>query len=212
MRRFAVVFLFLCLALATPWVRAQVPQAGAPAIAWAYGEKLHLAGVPNAGKISDQLFRGAQPRGGGLEQLKKVGITTIVDLRSEDSSAREREKREAEALGIHFVSIPVSGWSAPSRDQVAQFLSLFGEKSARVFVHCRFGEDRTGVFVAIYRMAIEKWPVDAAVKEMYFFGYNGFWHRAMSAYVRKFPALLSSTAAFAASGGANASAPVAAHN
>src|SRR5260370_708290 len=47
---------------------------GAPA------EKLKLAGVPRAGKISDVLFRGAQPSAQGLAELKKLGITTVVAL------------------------------------------------------------------------------------------------------------------------------------
>ena len=175
-------------------MRSQVPQAAALSKRSAYGEKLRVMGIPNAGKITDQLYRGAQPRAGGIEHLKKFGITTIVDLRGEDSGMRDLEKKEAEALGIHFVSIPVSGWSPPSTDQVSQFLSLFGEDSReRVFVHCRLGEDRTGVFVATYRMAAQKWPAEQAIKEMYFFGFNGFWHRAMVSFVREFPALLSSS-------------------
>jgi hypothetical protein len=74
-----------------------------------------------------------------------------------------------------------------------------GENSReRVFVHCRLGEDRTGVFVATYRMAMQKWPAEQAIKEMYFFGFNGFWHRAMTSFVREFPALLSSSPTLAA--------------
>jgi tyrosine-protein phosphatase SIW14 len=194
MRRLALGFLFISFAVGTPVMRSQVPRADTPSMRSAYGQKLRVIGIPNAGKITDRLYRGAQPRAGGLEQLKMFGITTIVDLRSEDSGVRNREKKEAEALGIHFVSIPVSGWSAPSTDQVAQFLSLFGEDSTeRVFVHCRLGEDRTGVFVATYRMAAQKWPAEQAIKEMYFFSFNGLWHRAMVSFVREFPALLSSS-------------------
>src|SRR5262249_31993367 len=127
MRSFDLALFFISFILGTPVMRAQVSQSAAPAISWAYGEKLHVVGVHNAGKITDQLYRGAQPSATGLEQLKKFGITTIVDLRGEDVGTRELEKKEAEALGIHFISIPVSGWSPPSIDQVAQFLALFGE-------------------------------------------------------------------------------------
>ena len=194
MRSFRFALLLLSLAVTAP-TRAQLSQPTAAPLKWAYGEKLHLTYVPNAGKISDQLYRGAQPRKGGLEQLKKFGITTIVDLRSESAGLREREKKEAESLGLHFVSIPVGGFSPPTSDQVVQFLSLFGENSARIFVHCHFGEDRTGVFVAAYRMALQKWPVDEAIKEMYFFGYNGAWHPSMTSYVRSFPNLLTSSPA-----------------
>ena len=186
-------------------MRSQVPQAAALSKRSAYGEKLRVMGIPNAGKITDQLYRGAQPRAGGIEHLKKFGITTIVDLRGEDSGMRDLEKKEAEALGIHFVSIPVSGWSPPSTDQVSQFLSLFGNSRERVFVHCRLGEERTGVFVATYRMAAQKWPAEQAIKEMYFFGFNGFWHRAMVSFVREFPALLSSSPTLATLSNSNSS-------
>ena len=185
----------LSFAVVVPAIRAQVPQATAAPIPWTYGEKLHFAGISNGGKVSDQLYRGAQPRKGGLQQLKKFGITTIVDLRGEDASVREHEKKEAEAFGIRFVSIPVGGFSPPTSDQVAQFLSLFQEESAKIFVHCHYGEDRTGVFVATYRMALQKWPADEAIKEMRFFGYNAFWHPAMTSYVHNFPSLLSATPA-----------------
>src|SRR5215467_2822457 len=157
----------------------------------AYGEKLKLNGLPNGGKISDSLFRGAQPRLEGLKELKNLGITTIVDLRGEDPEKIAWERQQAESLGIRFVSIPVSGWSPPSNEQVAQFLEIFRHHpQERVFVHCRFGDDRTGVFVATYRMAFEGWPAEQAMNEMYFFGFNGFWHPAMKTFIRDFPARL----------------------
>src|ERR1700720_1068372 len=62
----------------------------------AYGEKLRIAGVPNSGKINDHLFRGAQPRDPGLLELKKLGITTIVDLRGEDQARINWEEKRAE--------------------------------------------------------------------------------------------------------------------
>ena len=157
----------------------------------AYGEKLHIAGVPNSGKINDHLYRGAQPRDPGLVELKKIGITTIVDLRGEDPEKFGWEEKKAESLGIRFVHIPVPGWSPPTNEQVAQFLSIFRDNpQEKVFVHCRFGDDRTGVFVASYRMAFEKLPADQALKEMYFFGFNGTWHPSMATFVKDFPSRL----------------------
>ncbi len=157
----------------------------------AYGEKLRLPGLPNGGRVNDSLYRGAQPHTAGMQELKKLGITTIVDLRGENSAQRDSERQQAESLGIRFVSIPVSGWAAPSNDQIAQFLALFRDnRKERIFVHCRFGEDRTGVFVAAYRMAYEGWPASQAMNEMHFFGFNGFLHPSMKSFVRDFPARL----------------------
>src|SRR5215467_6374493 len=181
-------------------LEAQTPARApsTPVIRSAYGEKLQLDGLPNGGKINDSLFRGAQPRAEGLKELKQLGITTIVDLRGEDPGKISWERQQAQALGIRFVSIPVSGWAPPSNDQVARFLELFRENPAgKIFVHCRFGDDRTGVFVAAYRMAYDGWPAQQAINEMYFFGFNGFWHPSMKSFIRDFPARLETAPALA---------------
>src|ERR1700719_5434535 len=85
---------------------------GAPA------EKLKVAGVPRAGRISDVLFRGAQPSAQGLAELKKLGITTVVDLRGNRGPVAS-ERREVDSLGMRFIDIPVLGWSKPCNAQAA---------------------------------------------------------------------------------------------
>ena len=185
------LFLFLPLHLfAQTAAPASAPSIAEPAL----GQKLQITGVHNAGRITDFLYRGAQPKETGLSELKLLGVTTIVDLRGEDQEKIAWEHKHAESLGMRFVHIPVSGWSPPTDEQVVQFLSLFRkEPGQKVFVHCRFGDDRTGVFVATYRMAFEKWSAEQAMKEMYFFGFNGFWHPAMKSFIRDFPSRLNSS-------------------
>lgn len=174
----------------------------------AYGEKLKIHGVPNPGKINDGFYRGAQPNEQGLEELKKLGITTIVDLRAEDRAKADWERQKAEKLGMRFVHIPIAGFAAPTNEEVAQFLSLFGDSQQKIFVHCLLGEDRTGVFVATYRMSMQKWPVMQAMREMNSFGFNGFWHPAMKAFVRDFPARLTSAPALASLQGGKSPVPI----
>ena len=182
---------------------------GAPTVPWnsdhsqkpsstaiAPGEKLKVAGVHNAGRISDALLRGAQPTAKGLAELKKAGVTTIVNLRQEGLEV-EHERKLAESLGLRFLNIPVVGWSLPSDTQVAQFLNLFREPAGpRVFVHCRYGDDRTGVMVAAYRIAQQHWTADQAVREMHSFGFHYYLYPNMDSYVRKFPAHFASRPAF----------------
>lgn len=190
---FVAAHLFAQTKSPTP-AQTSAPAATQPAL----GQKLHIAGIHNGGKISEILYRGAQPQEQGFSELKKLGITTIVDLRGEDAEKIRWERRHAESLGMRFVNIPVSGWAPPTSEQVVQFLSLLRSDSPqRIFVHCRFGDDRTGVFVATYRMAFDKWNADQAMREMYFFGFNGFWHPTMKSFVRGFPARLNSEPAFA---------------
>jgi protein tyrosine phosphatase (PTP) superfamily phosphohydrolase (DUF442 family) len=199
-RTFTTLTLLLVLPL---HLFAQTSPTSVPAAApafppLAHGEKLRIPGIPNAGKITETLYRGAQPREVGLSELKVLGITTIVDLRSEDRDKIAWERKHAESLGLRFVHIPVDGWSPPTDEQVVQFLSLFRDNPGqKIFMHCHFGDDRTGVFTALYRIGIEKWPAEQAMKEMYFFGFNGFWHPAMKSFIRDFPARLSSSPALA---------------
>jgi protein tyrosine/serine phosphatase len=173
---------------------AQAPvSSGSSFAASTYAEKLNFAGLPRLGRVNDSLFRGAQPHVEGLQELKKLGITTIIDLRGEAPGKVEWERKQAETLGIRFVHLPVSGWSTPSDEQVAQFFSIFrNNPSEKVFVHCRFGEDRTGVFIASYRIAFDHWSADQALNEMLAFGFNRLWHPSMVNYVRSLPALLQS--------------------
>jgi len=199
-----LLILLVLAALASPGILAQGPspesrtQIPAAAMESAYGQKLKVPGISNAGRLNGSLYRGAQPHSQSLAQLKNLGITTIVDLRKEDPATRDREKTEAESLGLRFVSIPVGGWSPPTNEQVAQFLFLFRDHpNEKVFVHCMLGKDRTGVFVATYRMAFEKWPVRQALNEMYSFGFNGRFHPAMISFVRDFPARLTTAPALA---------------
>src|SRR5216684_4976540 len=128
-------------------------------------EKLKLAGIPRAGKVSDVLFRGAQPSAHGLAELKKLGITTIVDLRG-NSGPVAWERAQAESLGMRFIDLPVLGWSPPSNAQVAEFLKLVQQDpTQKIFIHCYYGEDRTGVVVATYRIAQQNWTSDQAAAE-----------------------------------------------
>jgi tyrosine-protein phosphatase SIW14 len=192
MKNSRLVLSFVVLSAVPLRFSAQTPSPAAPpSMHSAYAEKLRIPGVPNSGKINDHLYRGAQPRQPGFAELKKIGITTIVDLREENPAQIAWEQKAAESLGIRFLHIPVPGWSPPTDEQVAQFLSVFRENPReKVFVHCHFGDDRTGVFVATYRMAYEKLPPDQALKEMYHFGFNGMWHPSMASFVRDFPAQL----------------------
>jgi protein tyrosine/serine phosphatase len=186
-----------CISSAQITVNAPTQPSIANASFGAPAEKLKIAGVPNAGKVSDVLFRGAQPSSQGLAELKKLGVTTIVDLRGNRGPVN-REREQAELLGMRFIDIPVSGWSAPSNAQVAEFLKLFQQDpTQKVFVHCYYGRDRTGVMVAAYRMAQQNWTPDQAVAEMDSFGFHYHLYPAMKSYVRKFPVTFGADKIFA---------------
>ena len=190
-RRFPFLLAALCFASAPILSRAQLPALVSPPTSFA--ARVSLNGVHNAGKITDRLFRGAQPSPSALPQLKALGITTIVDLRRGSPQTSEDERHLAESLGLRFVHIPVGGFSTPSSEQLARFFSLLRETPPQtIFVHCHYGEDRTGVFIASYRIAFQHWPAEQALAEMRAFGFNSFWHPGMITFVRQLPARLQS--------------------
>ena len=193
------IVIFLFPVIAPPATRAQsfAAVSNAPANPGALAQKIALAGVPNAGKINDFLLRGAQPSNQGLAELKKLGVTTVVNLRGWGHEV-ESERKQAESLGLRYVNIPVSGWSPPSDEQVAQLLALLrSSPGQRIFVYCKYGEDRSAGMMAVYRIAENYWTVEQAIQEMNFFGFHYHWHRSKVSFVRKFCANFASDPAFA---------------
>ena len=111
--RAAMILALLLAAFAPQNYRAQetaAPRAD-PRSVLTFGEKLKIRGIPNAGKVSDRLYRGAQPREVGYQQLKNLGVGIVVDLRNTGPKAPERGT--VEALGMRYVRIPTSAflWS-----------------------------------------------------------------------------------------------------
>jgi tyrosine-protein phosphatase SIW14 len=190
---FVALLIFSSTLSAVPFRQSSAPSVNFASSSALDAEKISIPGIPNAGKISNSLFRGAQPDLSHLDELKKLGITTIVDLRSESSQTRAQEKLRAESLGMHFISIPVGGFSTPTSAQLAEFFSVVRETPLqKIFVHCKLGEDRTGVFIASYRIAFDHWTPDQAITEMLFFGFNQHWHPAMGEFVKDLPTRLQS--------------------
>ena len=77
-----------------------------------------------------------------------------MDLRGERQGTVRTERTRAAALGMRPVNIRASGWSPPENDQLVQFFSLLQQRpQEKIYVHSWLGDDRTGVFLAAYRMA-----------------------------------------------------------
>jgi tyrosine-protein phosphatase SIW14 len=165
----------------------------------AFAEKIYVPGVADFGKVNDFLYRGAQPKDNGVEQLKGLGIDTIIDLRGKLHGLIENEGQQAESLGIRFINLPGSGWATADDEQIAQFFSLIRERPRRkIFIHCWLGGDRSGMFIAAYRIAFEGWSPEQAIQEMRSFHYLQFWHPNMARWVKAFPERLASSPKLAA--------------
>jgi tyrosine-protein phosphatase SIW14 len=160
------------------------------------GQKRKIKGLGNFGEVTPNLFRGAQPSHEGLEALAKMGIDIVVDARG---NRTDSEGKEVGRLGMQYVPIP---WHCPFPNDavLVRFLKLLQENpDKRVFVHCRLGDDRTGMMIAAYRMAEQGWTADEAMNEMQQFGFSTVHHwmcPGLASYEKSFPAHLQSNPAF----------------
>lgn len=135
-------------------------------------EPITHPGLPNFYKVSDTLYRGAQPKKEGFRHLDRLGIKTVVDLRLFHS-----DEKDLEGTGIRYVSIPVNTFN-PKLSQLREFLEVVTDPANQpVFLHCKRGADRTGTFVAAYRIIVEGWSTEQAIAEMTEgpFEFNPFW-------------------------------------
>ena len=157
-------------------------------VAFAAGCKGHACSQPLSDAIRnscvvkpDVLWCGSKPDRCGAESLLSLGVRTVVnlELRHDDMKAFQvarpskvlSEKvdyfriRESES----YVLLPPSVLDS----DVAEFLAIVKTQPKPIYVHCRSGQNRTGVMVAAYRVLLEGWSPKNAIDEMG--KYKGIW-------------------------------------
>jgi protein tyrosine/serine phosphatase len=151
-----------------------------PATNRQWAKDVNIEGVPNCHKVSDDLYRGAQPSDEGMKRLEKFGIKTVINLRAFHS-----DRDELKDVNLSSEHISVKPWH-PEDEDVVRFLKIVTDKTRTpVFVHCQYGADRTGTMCAIYRIAVQGWSKDEAIEEMTKgnFGFHEIWTNLVD-YIR----------------------------
>ena len=124
-------------------------------------------GLPNLNKVSDDLYRGAQPEKEGFATLKKMGVKTVVNLRTHHS-----DRKDCQAAELDYVHITAQAREAEDQE-VVDFLKVVSDPARQpVFVHCWHGADRTGLMSAVYRVVVQGWDKEEAIREMTQGGYR----------------------------------------
>lgn len=145
-------------------------RAGELPAGWA--QAVEIKGLPNLHKVSDTLYRCAQPSADGMRNAKELGIKTVVSLRAFHS-----DRDEIGNTGLAYEHIYFKTWH-PEQEDVVKFLRVVTDpKRVPVLVHCQHGADRTGTMCAIYRIVVQGWSKEEAVREMTLgdFGFHEVW-------------------------------------
>ncbi|OGP91909.1 MAG: hypothetical protein A2157_12820 [Deltaproteobacteria bacterium RBG_16_47_11] len=172
MKRIAAISIFTLVLFNTAY-GAETSPANRPAH-WA--KPIQMEGVPNFHKVSDTVYRSAQPSAEGMKNLKAMGIETIVNLRSFHS-----DRDEIGDTGFAYEHIHMKAWHAEEGDAVRFLQIVTNPKRSPVLVHCQHGADRTGTMCALYRVTVQGWSKEDALKEMMQggFGFHGIWGNLM---------------------------------
>ena len=135
--------------------------------------------LPKFQQVTDRLYRGGQPREGGLSRLRELGIDTIVNLRGTSKTTRA-EEAEARTLGFNYFNVALPNWGRPQDERVRRALLIIAApQNGRVLVHCKDGVDRTGMIVALHRITHQGWKTSDALAEAEHLGMRRiqFWMR-----------------------------------
>jgi protein-tyrosine phosphatase len=144
-----------------------------------------VQGINNFHQVNESVYRGAQPTSEGFENLAKIGVKTVLDLRENG----ERSSREAElvaSLGMRYVNVPMTGLTPPTSAEITRILVLLeAPTTGSVFVHCMRGADRTGAVIAAYRIDHDHWDNNRALNEAMSLGMS-FFQLPRQNFIRKF--------------------------
>jgi len=180
--RLPSALLSLSLAVAgsacSPAPRLAAASRAPDAHTWA--EPLERPGLPNLHRVTPLLYRGAQPTREGFFELGRMGVKSVLSLRSFHADSIPID------ANLHYERISFKAWH-PEDEDVVRFLKVVADPTRQpVFVHCQWGADRTGMMVAIERIALEGWTKDEAIAEMTQgdFGFHEEWQNLVR-YVRE---------------------------
>ena len=154
------IFPALCLTLlalfALPQAQADEASASRPA-QWAQP----VATPYNLYQMSPTLYRSALPDSAAQPLLEKLHITTVINFLPEADSSWLKTP------GVTQVQLPYRTNHVDDADVLAALRAIqTAQAKGPVLMHCKHGSDRTGLMSAMYRVVIEDWSKEDALKEM----------------------------------------------
>jgi protein tyrosine/serine phosphatase len=122
----------------------------------------------NKHRVSEQVWRTAQPAPHQIEALAKEGVRTIVNLRGgREHGSWQLQKETCDRLGISLIEFVVRSRGAPDRKTLLNARDFFDSVEYPAVIHCKSGADRAGFMAALYLILHEGRSVDEAQSQLH---------------------------------------------
>lgn len=137
----------------------------------------------NFARVDDRVYRGGRPNAEQAHWLYDAGVRTMLNLEWEQSDDLALAGLDIRPVRIaDFEPLP---WFLPSlaREHVDRALAAIAADEPVIYIHCRSGQNRTGVVIAAYRLIVLRQPLDDVLRD--FKSYRGFWTWGDERFIRE---------------------------
>ena len=109
----------------------------------------------NRHRVTDKLWRSAQPNPADVASAARAGVKTIVSLRADGFGGDPLEREACQRHGIAFERVVLQSRSAPPKAVLRQAMETFPRLQTPVLLHCKSGADRAGLGSALWLIIVE---------------------------------------------------------
>lgn len=121
----------------------------------------------NLYQITPTLYRSRQPDAAAQPLLKQLGVVTVVNF------IKESDSKWLSDPAVTQVQIPLQTVHIDDADVIQSLHAIeAAQQKGPVLIHCKHGQDRTGLITAMYRIVVQGWTKEAALDEMTHGGYG----------------------------------------
>ncbi len=156
----------LALPLSMAWAATTAPvpvQTVRPA-SWAQPLDSRI----NLYRMVPNLYRSALPRARDLPELQTLGIATVINFYQRGD---EHWLKNPKVVQVH---LPLRTDRIDDVDVIEVLRSIRQAQSrGPVLIHCKHGQNRTGLVAALYRVIYQHWSKEQALAEMRGGGFGG---------------------------------------
>jgi len=116
-------------------------------------------------QMDAKLFRSALPDRQAISQFKQLDIGTVINFYQKSDKSWIGEER------LQEVHLPLRTRWFNDEDALDALRAVrAAQEKGPVLIHCKHGQNRTGLVAALYRMVYQGWSKEEALAEMRSFG------------------------------------------